>query len=176
MQNYARLVSPDTQEKVYATRDQAFINDYESARSRGAALKRSVENTVGAWQTAKQTYATATDKTSMYIGDAIDEVRSWFGAGPKADLSAYTMSGLGVIQFPAAAAWIAGIVATSFILNNLMAKIFVRIEAATLEESGIPREQAIRIASRSVAPTFFQSLNVPLLVGGALAIWLLMRN
>lgn len=168
MQNYARLISSDTQAKVYASQDPQLIADYEQARSRGATLKASVENTVGAWNTAKQIYATAIDKTSMYIGDAIDEIRSWFGGGPKADLGA-----LGIIQFPAAAAWIAGIVGTAFILNNLMKKIFVRIETAALVESGIPRDQAIRIASRSIAPTFFQAMNIPLILGGALAVYLI---
>lgn len=171
MKNFARLTSPETQSKVYASNDPALIADYEQLRSRGSTLKSTIENAVGAWESAKLTYATATDKTSMYIGDAIDTIRSWWGAGPKADLQ-----GLGILQFPIAAVAVAGIVASGFLLNSLMSRIFVRIEAASLEESGMTRAQAIKVASGTLAPTFFQALNVPLLVGGALAIYLLMRN
>lgn len=171
MQNYARLTSPETQAKVYASNDQTLIADYERLKTRGSALKSQVENAVGAWTNAKQLYATATDKTSMYIGDAIDEIRSWWGTGPKADLQ-----GLGILQFPLAAVAVAGIVGTAFLLNSLMSQMFVRIETESLVESGMPRTQALKVAQGTLAPTFLQALNVPLLLGGVLAIWLLLRN
>lgn len=165
MKNYTELVSPVMRQKVYSTNDSALISDYESAVNRGRVLKSTIENTVGAWNAAKAAWSSVTDTTSIWIGDAIDEIKSWFGGGPD-------MSGLGFIQLPAAA-WIAGIIAVAYSLNSLMSNIFVRANAAKLVEQGVSPERALATAKQGVASQFFQTLNVPLLVGGVLAVWLL---
>lgn len=149
MRRYATLNSPATREQVYASNDQKLISDYETAVSRGGALKIAIEKTVGAWNAAKRAWKSITDTTSTVIGDAIDEIRSWFGRSATGDLGRYSyagLSGLGAIQVPAAA-WVAGIIAAAVILTKAIDEILVRVEATRIQrESGLPREQAIALA------------------------------
>ena len=86
---YARLIAPATKAQVYASGNQKMIADYETAVVRGNALNRSIAALVGAWAAFKRGYAAVTDTTSMYIGDAIDEIRSWFGYDPAHGIGEY---------------------------------------------------------------------------------------
>lgn len=167
MQKYAKLTSPDMQQKVYDAGDPVLMNDYKSAVNRATMLKNTIEATTGAWASAKKAYASVTDVTSMWIGDAVDEIRSWFTDN--------NVQGLGVLQLPAAA-WVAGIVASAYIMNSLMSKIFVRVDVARLVAQGVDPAQALQTAQSAAAPAFFEALNIPLLIGGGLAVWLLLRN
>lgn len=152
MRRFAVLNSPATREQVYASNDQKLISDYETTVSRGKALKVTIEKTVGAWNAAKRAWSSITGATSTVIGDAIDEIRSWFGYKPAGsqvtDLGAYyaALGSLGAIQVPAAA-WVAGIIAAAVLVTKAIDEILVRVEAARIQkESGVPREQAIAIA------------------------------
>lgn len=151
MRRFAVLNSPATREQVYASNDQKLISDYEITVSRGKALKVVIEKTVGAWNVAKRAWSSITGATSTVIGDAIDEIRSWFGYKPAGGLEGHfndlgALSALGAIQVPAAA-WVAGIIAAAVLVTKAIDEILVRVEAARIQkESGVPREQAIAIA------------------------------
>lgn len=170
MQKLAKLESAEMRNAAYASNDRALIDDYEIAVGRSRGLRATIEVTTGAWASAKAAYASVTDQTSMYIGDMIDEIRSWFGAGPKADLSA-----LGIIQLPAAA-WVAGIIATAYLAIRGMDAIFIRLDASRIqrEDPTISRDRAIAKARTAAAVgSFFSFQTAPLLIGGALALWLI---
>lgn len=174
MLNYSRLSAPDTRVAVYASGNAALIADYESQLSKSASLKSAIETTVGAWNAAKTAYAKITDSTSMVIGDAIDEIRSWFGYNPGG------VMGLGLLQLPAAAlsaVWIGGIVAAAYLLNQSAKKLFVSIEATRLQRDNpaLSREQALNVAGAAIASQgFLASFRLPLLAAGLLAAWLLL--
>jgi len=175
MANYAKLIKPETKAQVYATGNQILIDDYAIAVGRGRILKRSIETTVGAWNAAKREYRKITDVSSTVIGDAIDEIRSWFGYRPAGSLECYRpMSGLGAIQIPAAV-WVSSIVAAALLLNSAMRKIFIAIEASKIqrENPGTPRDVALEQASKAVASGGFFGLGIDWkTVGiGALAAW-----
>lgn len=168
MANYARLISPQTRADIFATGNAAMISDYESAVSRGGMLKSTIETTVGVWSAAKREWSKVTDVTSMYIGDAVDWIKNLFGAGPDTK----NLSGLGAIQIPAAI-WVSGIVASAYVLNGLMTKIFVSIEASKIQRSnpGLSRDEALRRAKMAV-PTLLGGMQTPLLIGAALLAYL----
>jgi len=171
MKNYARLIQPGTRADVYATGNSAIISDYESAVSQARILKRTIEATTGAWNAAKAAYSTVTGITSTGIGDAIDEIRSWFGYDP-----ATGVGGLGIVQLPAAA-WIAGIISAAYLLNATMNKIFIAIEATkiTRADPTISRERALALAKSAVSSPFFGNATLPLLTAGALALYLVLK-
>lgn len=184
MLKLAKLNSPQMRQTAYASGDQVLIDDYEITLGRAKGLAATIETTTGAWTAAKSAYSAVTDQTSILIGDAIDEIRSWFGAGPKADLSGQNLSGqnlsrcnlgaLGLVQLPAAA-WIAGILAAAYIAIRSMDAIFIRLDASRLqrEDPTISRDQAIsRARTASAIGSFFSFQAAPLLIGGALALWL----
>lgn len=162
LQRYATLNNPATRERVYASNDQKLISDYETAVSRGGMLKTAIEKTVGAWQTAKTAWGSITDTTSTYIGDAVDEIRSWFGYKPMGSLHdgrfsecITGLSGLGVIQVPAAA-WVAGIIATALLLTKAIDEILVRVEASRIQrETGVSRNQAMTTAKDIYSRSLF---------------------
>lgn len=171
MHKYDRLIAPDTRAQVYATRDPRLIGDYETAVRRGGLLKRNIEAVTGAWKAAKDFYAEATQQTSIWIGDAIDEVRSWFGYKPGG------VGGLGVVQIPAAV-WVAGTIAAAVVLIKSINKVFVLLEASELqrENPGMPRAVALSRASDALDPGFFAGLRGPLLIAAAAAgYWLVTR-
>jgi len=183
MAKYAKLILPATRTQVYASANPALISDYESAVKQGRILKATIGNTVGAWNAAKSAWASVTGVTSTVIGDAIDEIRSWFGYDPETGLSAYdpspisggTLGLLGVVQLPAAA-WIAGILGAVYLLNQTMNKIFVSIEATRIQKANptISRSQALVAASQAVKTSrFFGIATLPLIAAAALAAWFL---
>lgn len=79
---FAKLIDPATRAQVYASKNGNMISDYETAVVRGRALNNTIISLVGVWDAFKRGYAKVTDQTSMVIGDAIDEIRSWFGYKP----------------------------------------------------------------------------------------------
>ncbi len=162
---FAKLINPQTRAQVYASGNQKMISDYETAVVRGNALNRSINALVGAWDAFKRGYKAVTDQTSMVIGDAIDEIRSWFGYKPAGGIGCYGMGnvppmygedvlsvgkpldidahlygqplgGLGAIQLAAipASIAVAGVISAALILNSLMDKIFVSIEATRIQK------------------------------------------
>lgn len=170
MSRYSRLVSSDTRAAVYASNDAKLVADYNSAVNKGAVLKSTVEATVGAWATAKNAIQTVQDTTSIYIGDAIDWLRSQFGYKPA--------GGLGAFQIPAAA-WVAGIVASCYAMLKIMDAIQIQIEASKLQRQNpdLPRDTAIDRARQAVVGSgFMDSLKWPLgLLGLAAFVFLTMR-
>lgn len=196
--NYARLILPATRAEVYATQNSAMISDYETAVSRGAMLNTTIENLVGAWNAFKSTYANVTDKTSLVIGDAIDKVRSWFGYDPAAGFGEFIpqgefkpydgwaggygtpysqLAGLAAIQIPAAVA-IAGIVSAALLLNSMMNKIFVNLQANKIQKANpnLDRGAALEQAQKGLTSFFPTSLSVPMLAAGAFALYLILGN
>ena len=89
--NFAKLNAPETRSAVLASGDAKLQSDYQSALSRGRALNTTIETTVGAWNAFKSGYAAVTDRTSTIIGDAIDEIRSWFGYDPAPGIGNYAL-------------------------------------------------------------------------------------
>lgn len=210
---FAKLTSDDMRRQVLASGDAKLQSDYNTAVSRGRALNATIETTVGAWNAFKSGYRAVTDVTSTWIGDAVDEIRSWFGYDPApgidglgdslysaatppydpdadligvsyADLQSpmafrpvrerrFTGLGeLGAVQIPAAAA-VAAIISAAFILNNLMNKIFIRVEATRIQrETGVDRGEALLQAERGLTEGFKLGAVTPamLLLGGA-ALW-----
>lgn len=172
--NLARLTSPEFERQVYAFDNPALHQDYGKAVVQARALNSTIDATVGAWNAFKRGYLAATDASSTVIGDAIDEIRSWFGYKPAGDLGRYELAGLGAIQIPAAA-WVAGIIAAALVLNRTMAAIFVQVEAAKLqrENPGMSREVALQKAKDSLPSLFGAGITVPLVIAGIAAVWLL---
>lgn len=170
MANYETLKSPANQKIVYESNNPQLIADYENAINSAGRLSGTIESTVGAWNQARRAYTSVTDVTSTGIGDAIDEIRSWFGYDP-----APGIGGLGAVQI-VPAVWMAGIVAAAVVANNMMSKVFVMIKAAQLERTGVSPERAAQIASQSMAPGIFKGMNTALLAGGALALFILLRK
>jgi hypothetical protein len=160
MQKFAKLSSPATRAEVYASGDQQLISDYESTLWKGNALKSSIETTVGAWNAAKRGWSSVTDKTSMYIGDAIDAIRNLFGGGPDTD-------GLGAIQIPAAA-FVVGAIGASAALILSIDRIFIALEAGRIQRDspGINREQAYEIAKGNVGLDVFGDVNRFAMIAG----------
>lgn len=172
--NYARLILPSTRSQVYASGNTAMIADYEKAVSRGNALNATINTTVGAWTAFKAGYSKVTGATSTVIGDAVDEIRSWFGYKPMGSLHDGSLGMLGVIQIPAAVA-VAGIIGVAVVLNSLMSKIFVTLEANKIqrENPGIPRSTALIQAERGL-PSLLPGSITPIMIGvGALALWII---
>jgi len=172
MKRYALLTSDATRKRVFDTNDAALINDYNTQVSRGKALKATIEGTVGAWNAAKREWSKITDATSTAIGDAVDEIRSWFGYKPAGDLSGYgNLAGLGALQIPAAA-WVAGIITAAVLATKAIDEILVRIEATRIQqETGKPRAQALSEAKDIYRNALFADpLQIPklLLIAGGL--------
>jgi len=180
MANYSRLNDPATVAAVYASGNQSLINDFESTRAKSQALKATIENTVGAWNTAKKLYFSATDYTSTVIGDAIDTVRGWFGytghinTQVGAYVPAFTLSGLGVLPQVVTAAWIAGIVSAAYLLNQSIMGILRSIEATKIqkENPNISREAALDLAAKKInISALFGAPSLPVLAALGLAAW-----
>jgi len=87
MRNHKALNAPKFRAEVMATGNQELIAAYNSAVTKSNALKGTIEKTTGAWSKAKAAYRDAIGTTSTVIGDAIDEIRSWFGYKPAGDLA-----------------------------------------------------------------------------------------
>jgi hypothetical protein len=196
----ARLKAPATRAKVYRSGDAKLISDYETAVVRGNALNNSIAALVGAWAAFKRGYARVTDTTSTVIGDAIDEIRSWFGYDPAPGIGEFSpqgayrpydswaggygtpysaLAGLGAVQIgaPIAAVAVAGVISAAMLLNSLMNKIFIRIEATAIQESDptISRGAALAQAEAGITgPGLFGGGVTPVMLGvGALALWLI---
>lgn len=90
--NYAKLTTPAMRDQVYSSGQPQLIADYQAAVSRGATLSRTIQGTVGAWNAAKSAWAGVIGATSTVIGDAIDEIRSWFGYEPAPGVGFYDPS------------------------------------------------------------------------------------
>jgi len=167
-QNYARLTSPQTKADVLASGDAKLIADYNSAVNSGATLKSSIEKVTGAWSAAKSAYLSMTDKTSMYIGDAIDWLRGLWGDDPN--------KGLGALQIPAAA-FVIGAIGAAVLLNRAMDKIFISIEASRIQraDSSIPREVALERAKNAVSTNLFGGITMPLIGLALAALWFASR-
>lgn len=172
MENYDKLMDPQFRSDVYASRDSGLIADYEQASQQAKVLKNTIEATTGAWSAAKKAYSSVTDQTSMAIGDAIDEIRSWFGYDPAPGLN-----GLGALQLPAAA-WIAGIISAAFLLNRGMDKIFISVEASRLQRMnpGISREQALIKAADVITGGGLSITTFALLAAAGLTLYTIMRR
>lgn len=175
---YARLILPATRSQVYATNNAALISDYETAVSRGGTLNSTINTLVGTWNAFRRGYAAVTDTTSMVIGDAIDEIRSWFGYDPAPGIGALPGLGvLGLVQIPAAVA-VAGVIAAALVLIAGMNRIFISIEANKIqrENPSISRAVAIRQAEAGL-PSFIPGGLTPVMIAaGALALWLILGS
>ena len=173
---YARLISPATRNDVYATKNATLISDYESAVSRGGALNSSINALVGAWNVFKRGYASVTDVTSTAIGDAVDEIRSWFGYKPMGDLQ-IGLGALGLVQIPAAIG-VAGIIGAALVLIAAMNRIFIATEASRIqrENPGTSRAVALRQAEAGL-PSFIPGGLTPLMIAaGAVALWFVLSQ
>ena len=156
-----------------------MIRDYDNAVSRGNALSATINATVGAWNAFKRGYGKITGVTSTVIGDAIDEIRSWFGYDPAPGIGniahlPVNLGALGIVQLPAAA-WVAEIIATAVILNSGMNKIFVTLEANKIQRQNpnVSRGDALVQAERGL-PSLLPGGLTPIMLGvGALALWLM---
>lgn len=210
--NFAKLQG--MQADVLASGDPQLQRDYNSAITRGRALNATIDTTVGAWNAFKAGYRSVTDRTSTIIGDAIDEIRSWFGYDPAPGIGNYALYSaqippfdpdadilgvdfrdlqspmafrpvrerrfvglgeLGAVQIPAAAA-VAAIVSAAFILNNLMNKIFIRVEATRIqrENPGIDRGEALLQAERGITQGIQLGAVTPaMLLLGGVALWMI---
>ena len=170
---YLLSISPAIRAQVYATNNPALISDYETTVTRGGVLNTSINTLVGAWNAFKSGYAAVTDVTSTVIGDAIDEIRSWFGYKPMGDLP--PLGTLGVIQIPAAVA-VAGIITAGMVLIAAMNGIFIALEANKIqrENPSVSRAVAIRQAEAGL-PSFIPGGITPVMIGlGALALWMIL--
>ncbi len=184
--NYAKLISPAMRAQVYATGNAAVIADYESAKSQGAILKSTIEATTGAWATAKAAYSVITGATSTFIGDAIDEFRSWFGYKPAGGLGYLGacncpapglgyLGGLGVVQAPAAA-WVAGILGAVYLANQAMNKVFIFVAANQIQAADptLSRAQALAAAADTVrGEGIIGAITLPLVAAAVLAAFLI---
>lgn len=171
MQRFAEFSSSTTQTRIYATNDPVLIRDYESQLTKSQTLKSNIDNVVGYWNRFKATYADITAKTSMIIGDWIDEMRSWFGGGPQADLQ-------GLSALPAVA-WLTGIIVAGALAYTSMGAIMIRLDAWKIQRDDptVPYDKAIAKARTADAVgDLFSFKNIPLFLGAGLALWLLMRN
>ena len=191
--NYAKLISPSMRAEVYASGNSTLIRDYDATVSRARALKVTIEATTGAWAAAKAAWRSVTDTTSTVIGDAIDEIRSWFGYEPAGGVGAYsvspisggalgqwrgggTLGALGAIQVPAAA-WVAGILGAVYLANAAMTKIFISVQATRIQKDDptVSRSDALDYASQSVKTAgLFGGGTLPLIAAAALAVFLLL--
>lgn len=169
---FTRLTSSAMRNEVYASGNTKLISDYETAVVRGNALNTTINTAVGAWSAFKRGYATVTDYTSTVIGDAVDEIRSWFGYKPMGDLPG--LGSLGIIQIPGAIA-LAGIVTAAVVLIAAMNRIFISVEASRIqrENPNVSRAVALRQAEAGL-PSFIPGGLTPVMIGvGALALWLI---
>jgi hypothetical protein len=193
---YAKLTAPDFRKKVYATGDKAIIAAYESEVSRATSIKNSIDTTVGYWQAFKQGYAAVTGVTSTWIGDAVDEIRSWFGYSPAGGFSAYDISpitggqlgrysispisggqlgALGAVPV-IMAVWVTGILAVMVISIRAQDKIFMWVDAWFIKRdnpnmtTGDALDKAAQVAARG---GLFEGAALPLLAAAALAAFLI---
>ena len=187
MKNYDRLISSETSSQVYASKNPQLIADYETTVNRAGALRSTIIVTSGAWDVAKRQYANITGKTSVVIGDAIDEIRSWFGYKPAGDLGCATcvnavgLNGLGAIQLPAAAlaaVYVTGVITTGMLLNSAMSKIFVTLGANRLqrENPNMTRTTALSQAKDIYGGDgiFGSGATLKMLAVAALGAWLIL--
>jgi len=204
--NLTKLRLSATRSQVYATGNQKMISDYETALVRGNALNVSINALVGTWNVFKRGYKAVTDTTSTTIGDAVDEIRSWFGYKPMGnydvlspgkpfDMDAgyrglpldqfpgaqpgYTqLNGLGAIQLAAIPAGVAvvGIISAALILNTLMNKIFVALEANKIqkENPNVSRANALLQAKAGLPSLIPGGLSLPMIAAGGLAFYILL--
>jgi len=175
---FAKLTLPQTRAQVYASGNTKMISDYETAVSRGNALNSTINAMVGAWSAFKRGYKKVTDTTSTVIGDAVDEIRSWFGYEPAGGIGG--LNGLGAIQLAAlpAAVAVAGVISAALILNSLMDKIFVSIEANRIQKDNpnISRGAALKQAEAGLPSLLPGGISLPMIAAGALAIYFLMGS
>lgn len=167
MQKYARLISPQTRAEVMASGDSQLISNYETAVSRGGMLQTNIEVVTGAWSAAKRAYASVTDVTSTVIGDVVDWFKDLFDGGNN-------VSGLGVIQIPAAA-WIVGTIAAGAALILSIDRIFITLEANRIQRDspGVSREQAIVLAKRGIGLNVFGDVQKIAMIGAiAFVVWI----
>jgi hypothetical protein len=190
---YAKLISPSMRAEVYASGNSTLIREYEATVSRARALKVTIEATTGAWAAAKSAWRSVTDTTSTVIGDAIDEIRSWFGYQPGGGVGAYsvspisggalgqwrgggTLGALGAVQVPMAA-WVAGILGAVYLASAAMDKIFISVQATRIQKDDptVSRTDALDAASRAVKTAgLFGGATLPLIAAAALAAFLLL--
>jgi hypothetical protein len=168
-------------------------------------LNNSINALVGAWNTFKSGYATITSATSTVIGDAVDEIRSWFGYDPAPGIGdlphdavqppglgcvgcapgvgcvgcpqAPGLGALGIIQIPAAVA-VAGVIAAALVLIAAMNRIFISLEANKIqrENPSISRAVAIQQAEAGL-PSFLPGGITPIMIAaGALALWFVLSK
>ncbi len=194
---YAKLTSQDFRAKVYATQDQAIISAYESELNRAAGIKTAINATVGAWATFKRSYAAVTGVTSTWIGDAVDEIRSWFGYSPAGGFSAYDVSpisggqlgrydvspisggqlgALGAVPIVLVAIWVTGILAVLVVSIKAQDKIFMWVDAWFIKRdnpnmsTGEAIDKAAQIAARG---GLFEGAALPLIAAAAIVAFLM---
>lgn len=175
MRDYARLKSDAVAKQVYATNNPALIADYENTVVRGGQIRGSIIAVTGAWDAAKRQYAKVTGVTSMAIGDAIDEIRSWFGYDAAGGIGNYHGGGLGAFQIPAAAlgaAWIAGILAAIAAFYGMYNKLMITLEASRIQKENpdIPRAAALEQAKQGLESDGLFGSGMSLGMFGALAV------
>lgn len=176
---FAKLILPATKAQVYASGNQKMISDYENAVWRGNALNNTINALVGAWSAFKSGYKRVTDTTSTVIGDAVDEIRSWFGYKPAGGIGCYDgMAGLGVAPLAAipAAVAVAGVISAALILNSLMDKIFVSLEANAIQRQNpnVSRGDALRQAEAGLPSLLPGGISLPMIAAGALALYFIL--
>lgn len=180
--NLNRFDTSAMRANVYATNDTVLIDKYETTLNQANILHSTIEATTGAWDAARRAYTSLTDRTSMAIGDAVDEIRSWFGYSVTGDLDAYSVSPISggnlgafaAIQLPAAA-WIAGIISAAYLLNQAMKRLMLQIDASRLQRANptLSYDAAItRAKFASAGPGLFGAATLPLVIAGGLALWL----
>jgi hypothetical protein len=176
--NLARLNSAETRNAVYASNNSALIRDYENTLTQSNILNSTIEGTVGAWEAAKSGWGILTSQTSMWIGDAVDEIRSWFQTSNNLGcIGCPQLGSFGAVQLPAAV-WIAGIVAAAYALNKGMEKIFIAIEATKMQEANpnLSRERAVTLARNAIVGSWFGLAPGVLLAAGAVGLYLVFRK
>ena len=109
------------------------------------------------------------DTASLWIGDAVDEIRSWFGYQPAGGLSA-----LGIAPQLLSAAWLAGIVAVAYGLNKSIRVILISVEASKLQRQtpALSRDAALDIAQqRLTAGSLFGLPNLGIIALVTFGAW-----
>ena len=155
---------------AYQTGDARLVRKFETTLTQAGVLNRTIDGAVGTWAAFKREYANFTAKTSMVIGDFIDNIRErFFGYDPD--------GGLGAVQIPAAAV-IATIIASALALNGAMKALFISIEGSRIqrENPNMSREAALKRA-KGMLPSFLpDGITAGMLIAAGLAAFLLLSN
>lgn len=197
MQKYAELKSPDVRAAVSASQNSEIMREYANTLAAADGMKRTIDSTVGAWDAFKRAYGRVTDTTSMYIGDAIDEIRSWFGYDPAPGIGEMpifaadvpgsmhyrglmTGNGLGALSaVPVIAAAVAvGVAGAAYIINKQIDNFMVMLQAWRIRSNDptISQQRALAIATSSVKKSWTDNLKFPVLIGAVALGYFILRN